>query len=267
MVFTINIETRVPAVLQLRHAIAGGTNSVTHSLCLIIVCLRDSRSEAERERILVLNLSSRLFRRGESRQSRRSKLVPNSPVLFWSRICRLCISKEMARVSIFFTGCPYLFSWKGAGSSISDVSNWKRGMTSFPKSIGVTMRPPVTGAKTDPLQYLHSTKTKLIWHFKVQIYYLEYNLQYGKNLLTHESVCRELWIFFETADWLAWNCMSEAEAILHAKFCVVCFRDGSARSKRYSICKCRGNSAFTIESYTRAIAAENIGECKIVCSK
>ncbi len=39
-----------------------------------------------------------------------------------------------------------------------DVSNLKRGMTSFPKSIGVTMRPPVTGAKTDPLQYLHSPK-------------------------------------------------------------------------------------------------------------
>ena len=39
---------------------------------------------------------------------------------------------------------------------MSDVSKIKRGMASLPKSIGVTMRPPVTGAKTDPLQYLHS---------------------------------------------------------------------------------------------------------------
>ena len=61
--------------------------------------------------------------------------------------------------------------------------------------------------------------------------------------------------------------MVAEEGVLHAKFCIDCLSDGSSRSRRYSICKCKGNSAVTIESYTRAIAAENIGECKTVCSK
>ncbi len=107
------------------------------------------------------------------------------------------------------------------------------------------MRPPVTGANTDPLQYL----------------------QYGKNLLTHESVCRELWMFFRTADLLEWKTIVAEEGVLHAKLRVLCLSDGSSCSRKYSICKCKGNSAFTIESYTRAIAAENIGECNVVCSR
>ncbi len=155
----MNLWTRLPAVLQLRQAIAGGTNSVTHWLCPTISDQRDSRSDEESERILSLNRSSRSWRRGESRQSRRSKLAPNSPVFFCRRTRWRCISKEIGLVSIGGTGCAYLFSWKGGGSSISDVSKMKRGMLSLPKSIGVTMRPPVTGARTDPLQYLHITQT------------------------------------------------------------------------------------------------------------
>jgi hypothetical protein len=60
--------------------------------------------------------------------------------------------------------------------------------------------------------------------------------------------------------------MSAEEGVLHAKFCD-CLSEGSSRSKRYSIWQCRGNSALTMLSKTRATAAENIGECKTVCSK
>jgi hypothetical protein len=99
------------------------------------------------------------------------------------------------------TGVEYVLCWKGGGSGMGDVSKLYRGIWSLPKSIGVTMRPPVTGDNTEAFKNLH--KTSKCEHETQQIssvlqiirqYFIIYkiisnNLQYGRNLLTQESVC------------------------------------------------------------------------------
>ena len=153
------------AILQFKHAIAAGVNSVDHWLPPRILVLRDERSSGDNWRIFSFSTESRSARSGEFKQSTMSKLqsISTSPASFVSCIWCLFIRNAIGLASIGSTGLVYFsLTWRGS-SGTGAVLKVNRGSTSCPLSTASTRTELVFATKTLPLQYLKNND-QLVLH-------------------------------------------------------------------------------------------------------